>query len=140
MGIDRFYHHKRTEQKTEEWRSLFQGGSEVEIGKTYTAIQQRCGKIAGPFTALGYENGILLVGSPESNRYCVIHTDVSENKGEIVTEKIRGGVFGINGNWSDMPSDENEAIAWIRNASRVKWFFALSEAEAQLFLEWFRKK
>jgi hypothetical protein len=60
--------------------------------------------------------------------------------GELVTDKVRGGVFGINGDWSDMPSDENEAIAWIRNASRVKWFFTLSEAEARLFLEWFTKK
>ncbi len=140
MGISKFYHLTMKAKEDAEWQRLFEDGAEIELGRTYSAVRLRTGVIKGPFAALAYEAGVLLIGNPEINRYCVIHTDVADINGELVTDKVRGGVFGINGDWSDMPSDENEAIAWLRNASRVKWFFTLSEAEARLFLEWFTKK
>ena len=139
MGINKFYHLEMKTAENSEWQRLFQEGSEVELGKTYSAVRHRTGAIKGPFTALEYESGVLLIGNPEKNQYCVIHTDVSDVNGELVTDKVRGGVFSMNRDLAEMPSVEEEAVPWISNASKVKWFFALTELEARLFLKWHRE-
>ena len=140
MGISKFYHLTMKEMEDAEWQRLFEDGAEIELGRTYSAIRHRTGVIKGPFTALGYQDGVLLIGNPENNRYCVIHTDVADIKGELVTDKVRGGVFSLKKDLAEIPAIEEDAVLWIQNASRVKWFFALTEPEARLFLKWLRKK
>ena len=140
MGISKFYHLTMKEMEDAEWQRLFEDGAEVELGRTYSAVRHRTGVIKGPFTALGYEAGVLLIGNPEINRYCVIHTDVADIKGELVTDNVRGGVFSLKKDLAEMPFIEEEAVLWVQNASRVKWFFSLTEPEARLFLKWLRKK
>ena len=140
MGISKFYHLTMKEMEDAEWKRLFEDGAEIELGRTYSAIRHRTGVIKGPFTALGYQDGVLLIGNPEINRYCVIHTDVADIKGELVTDKVRGGVFSLKKDLAEIPAIEEDAVLWIQNASRVKWFFALTEPEARLFLKWLRKK
>ena len=68
----------------------------------------------------------------------MIHTDVAGINGELVTDRVRGGVFSIKKDLAELPAFEEDAVLWIQNASRVKWFFALTESEARLFLKWFR--
>ena len=140
MGISKFYHVTMKAMEDAEWQRLFEDGVEIELGRTYSAVRHRTGVIKGPFAALAYEAGVLLIGNPEINRYCVIHTDVADIKGELVTDKVRGGVFSLKKDLAEIPAIEEDAVLWIQNASRVKWFFAVSEAEARLFLEWHRKK
>ena len=140
MGISKFYHLTMKAMEDAKWQRLFEDGAEVELGRTYSAVRHRTGVIKGPFAALAYEAGVLLIGNPEINRYCVIHTDVADIKGELVTDKVRGGVFSIKKDLAEMPAFEEDAVLWIQNASRVKWFFALTEPEARLFLKWLRKK
>ena len=138
MGISKFYHLTMKAMEDAEWQRLFEDGAEIELGRTYSAVRHRTGVIKGPFTALGYEAGVLLIGDSENNRYCVIHTDVADINGELVTDRVRGGVFSMNKDLADMPTITEDAVLWIQNASRVKWFFALTESEARLFLKWFR--
>ena len=138
MGISKFYHLTMKEMEDAEWQRLFEDGAEVELGRTYSAVRHRTGVIKGPFAALAYEAGVLLIGNPEINRYCVIHTDVAGINGELVTDRVRGGVFSIKKDLAELPAFEEDAVLWIQNASRVKWFFALTESEARLFLKWFR--
>lgn len=138
MGISKFYHVTMKAMEDAEWQRLFEDGAEIELGRTYSAVRHRTGVIKGPFTALGYEAGVLLIGNPERNQYCVIHTDVADINGELITDKVRGGLFSIKKDLSEMPAIEEDAVLWIQNASRVKWFFALTEPEARLFLKWFR--
>ena len=140
MGISKFYHLTMKEMEDAEWQRLFEDGAEVELGRTYSAVRHRTGVIKGPFAALAYEAGVLLIGNPEINRYCVIHTDVAGINGELVTDRVRGGVFSIKKDLAELPAFEEDAVLWIQNASRVKWFFALTEPEARLFLKWLRKK
>ncbi len=140
MGISKFYHLTMKAMEDAEWQRLFEDGAEIELGRTYSAVRHRSGVIKGPFAALAYEAGVLLIGNPEINRYCVIHTDVVDINGELVTDKVRGGVFSIKKDLAEMPAFEEDAVLWIQNASRVKWFFALTEPEARLFLKWLRKK
>ena len=138
MGISNYYHLTKKAMEDAEWKRLFEDGAEIELGRTYSAVRHRTGVIKGPFTALGYEAGVLLIGNPEDNRYCVIHTDVADINGELVTDRVRGGVFSIKKDLAELPAFEEDAVLWIQNASRVKWFFALTESEARLFLKWFR--
>ena len=140
MGISKFYHLTMKEMEDAEWQRLFEDGAEIELGRTYSAVRHRTGVIKGPFAALAYEAGVLLIGNPEINRYCVIHTDVAGINGELVTDRVRGGVFSIKKDLAELPAFEEDAVLWIQNASRVKWFFALTEPEARLFLKWLRKK
>jgi hypothetical protein len=56
----------------------------------------------------------------------------------LVTDRVRGGVFSIKKDLAEMPENEEDAVIWLQNASRVKWFFALTAPEAMLFLRWFR--
>lgn len=139
MGISKTYHIEEKERKESEWRQMFTDGAEIEIGKEYAGIRQRSGVINGPFTALAYENGILLVGDPERNRYAVIHGDVAEYGGQIITEAVRGGVFKINADLAELPDGE-EGVQLLQRASQVKFFFALTEDEARLFLKWNREE
>ncbi len=138
MGISKYYHLTMKAMEDAEWKRLFEDGAEIELGRTYSVIRHRTGVIKGPFTALGYQDGVLLIGNPENNRYCVIHTDVAGINGELVTDRVRGGVFSIKKDLAELPAFEEDAVLWIQNASRVKWFFALTESEARLFLKWFR--
>ena len=138
MGISKYYHLTKKAMEDAEWKRLFEDGAEIELGRTYSAVRHRTGVIKGPFTALEYEAGVLLIGNPEINRYCVIHTDVAGINGELVTDRVRGGVFSIKKDLAELPAFEEDAVLWIQNASRVKWFFALTESEARLFLKWFR--
>ena len=138
MGISKFYHLTMKAMEDAEWQRLFEDGAEIELGRTYSAVRHRTGVIKGPFAALAYEAGVLLIGNPEINRYCVIHTDVAGINGELVTDRVRGGVFSIKKDLAELPAFEEDAVLWIQNASRVKWFFALTESEARLFLKWFR--
>ena len=140
MGISKFYHLTMKAMEDAEWQRLFEDGAEIELGRTYSAVRHRTGVIKGPFAALAYEAGVLLIGNPEINRYCVIHTDVAGINGELVTDRVRGGVFSIKKDLAELPAFEEDAVLWIQNASRVKWFFALTEPEARLFLKWLRKK
>ena len=140
MGISKYYHLTKKAMEDAEWKRLFEDGAEVELGRTYSAVRHRTGVIKGPFAALAYEAGVLLIGNPEINRYCVIHTDVAGINGELVTDRVRGGVFSIKKDLAELPAFEEDAVLWIQNASRVKWFFALTEPEARLFLKWLRKK
>lgn len=142
MKVSKNYHSSNRLKAELAWHFSFPVGKKIEIGKTYSAIRQRPNsihkRIEGPFTALGYDSGILLVGDPDKNRYCVIIDDVVEVDGEIVTGCIRGGVFSMHSKLDEMPTCDEEAIRWIRRNSQVKYFFALNEDEARIFLRWYR--
>ena len=142
MKVSKNYHSFNRLKAELAWQFAFAVGKKIKIGKTYSAIRQRPNSIhawiEGPFTALGYDSGILLVGDPGKNRYCVIVNDVVEVDGEIVTDGIRGGVFSMRRKLDEMPACYEEAIRWIRLNSQVKYFFALNEDEAKIFLRWYR--
>ena len=70
MEIDRYYYRNRKETEEKAYLARFGKGQNVRIGETYPALTSRDGSVLeGPFQALAYENGILLLGKQDERTF-----------------------------------------------------------------------
>lgn len=117
-------------------------GRYVRVGKTYTAITARDGQsYEGPFEALDYDKGNLLIGTPDRRLFFVLDEDVSDVNGSIYTENLphkirfKKDILDVIGN----ADTDDECCRRLRSACSFKWFSPLSSDEyATLLLFWHR--
>ena len=142
MEINRFYHRERAEAEERVHRARFEEGESVMIGREYSAVTARGGEVLrGPFTALAYRDGLLMLGGDNGRLFLFIDADVAANGNEIFTERLpmpvrfkEDPVLIAEG-----PGDEKAKREALRAASAVKWLRPLSEAGAELLLHWLRR-
>ena len=142
MEINKYYHREQAAAEEREHYRRIEEGIPVRIGAEYTAVTARNGwKHEGPFAALAYESGLLMVGKPDRRVFAFISEDVVADRTDLYTEhlptlvKFKNDLSDILGNlW-----EEEECCMALRRASAVKWMCPLSMPGAQLLYKWHRK-
>ena len=116
-------------------------GKRVRVGKTYSAITARDGRAhEGPFEALAYENGNLLVGTPDRRLFFVLDEDVVDVNGSIYIENLPNKLR-FKKDLLDVISNadtNDECCKRLKLASSVKWMCPLTAEYAMLILHWHR--
>ncbi len=116
-------------------------GKRVCVGKIYYAITARDGLThEGPFEALAYEKGALLVGTPDRRLFFVLDEDVVDVNGSIYIEalpnklRFKKDLLDVIGS----ADTDDECCKRLRLASGVKWMYPLIDEYAVLLLRWHR--
>lgn len=141
--INKNYHFDLINKEKQTHLNKFRNGKDIILGKSYDAIVSRSGrKHEGPFIALTYDNGNLLVGKPNYRSFAIIHEDVVDDHNSIYTESLpllivfRRDISDIVGN------DSSDRVQYqeLRRACSVKWMCPLSEIGAAMILRWYQSE
>lgn len=133
-SVSKYYHTEKRRLEEQEHAGRFESGREVLIGATYKGILLRYGRsVDGPFTALRYEDGTLLLGSKDYHTFVFITVDVTDVDGYVYTEDLN--IISIRENLHDLLK-EGDRIMDLRRAASYKMFWPLSESGAGMIIRW----
>ena len=139
MEINKYYHKEQMEAELYEHLRKFEEGDPVRIGNEYAFLSGRDGRsYEGPFTALAYDNGLLMLGKADKRVFAFINEDVVANGSELYMEhlpnlvKFKSDLSTIIGQLN-----REECCKALRSACSVKWMCPLSMEGARLLLQWY---
>jgi len=141
MEIDRYYYRNRKETEEKEHLTRFEKGQNVRIGETYPVLTSREGSVLeGPFEALAYENGTLLLGKSDGKTFAEIRWDAVAEENDLYMERLPilaemrkeiGEILGTE-------TDEEKCVTALRLSCGRKGIIPLSEEGAEMLLRWYR--
>lgn len=142
MEINKYYHCEMSKAEEREHLRKFEEGTQVQIGYEYSSLTAGDGrKHEGPFTALAYEDGQLMIGKADHLVFAFINEDVVVNGSELYTEhlpmlvRFKKDLADILG----LAWEKEKCCQLLRSACSVKWMCPLSMSAAELLLQWHRQ-
>lgn len=141
MEIDRYYYRNRKEAEEKAHLARFGKGRNVRRGETYPAMTSRDGSVLeGPFQALAYENGILLLGKQDGRTFAEIRWDAAAEENGLYMERLpilaemRKDISELLG----AETNKEKCVTTLRLSCGRKGIIPLSEEGAEMLLRWYR--
>ncbi len=141
MEIDRYYYRNLKEAEERVHLARFEKGRNVRIGETYPVLTSRDGSVlGGPFEALAYENGILLLGKPAGRTFAEIRWDTAAEENGLYMERLPI-LAEMRKDISELlaaETDKEKCVTALRLSCGRKGIIPLSEEGAEMLLRWYR--